>query len=172
MRSDPDFAEPIVDKPLAPSSGTTLAWTWLGVALVNMLVPGGLGLLLTFNAGLVGMALGIAAVLGLGWYAAHIVPQVVRTVVHGGWIVAVVQFFPLLQIAAGSVGVEIVKALGLAEDSNPTIGTVSGGFLATIITAALLIALAWMLGLVGRAVAFLVRRVGGWGASEPIPKEA
>lgn len=177
MRYDPDFANPIFAKVEGPAADGPLSRLWFWACVLNSIVPFLLGTAVTSGLARGGMVLGIVAVVWFGWSLAGTFPEVVRTVVYGGWVVALAQLFPVFQVIAGVIAVSAVTQLGLGigEGQGSRVDGLAGGFLATIVTGGLLIALAGVLGGIGRVVAYLARGVRGGETGrgiEPTPKEA
>lgn len=153
INDDPYFAGRIVDKPSGKLDGTPTVSVWLGASAANLVVPGILGIMLTDDRGRIGMALGVGAVLAFGYRVCFIFRVVVRTIAYGGWLIAVTQCIPIVQIIAGSIGVETAREFGLASGGAfGPINTVVGGFVATLITGGLLLALAFAIGMACRGL--------------------
>ncbi|MDG3004559.1 hypothetical protein [Paludisphaera mucosa] len=158
MVYDPDFAADFIDKLGERSAGRPPVRAWMLVCAGNLIVPGFFGTMLTREGGRLGMVLGVLVVLWLGRRACRHAREAVLTVVYGGWVVAVLQIFPLLQVAAGFCGVGAAVQTGRAMRSDYThIDDVFGGLLATLVTGGLLIVVAAVFGLIGRLAVRLCR---------------
>ena len=179
MSYDPDFGGPIGAKADEPWVDEALMRRWGWACLVNAIVPFLLGMAVTDSTARVGMLLGVVAVVWFGRSFAGSFLEVVRTVVYGGWVVALTQLVPVLQIVAGMVAVGVVEQIGLGPPRDGSriaaVDGLVGGFLATVGTGGLLIAAAGMIGLIGRAIVYLIRRAGSGDAQWKnilTPKEA
>jgi hypothetical protein len=94
------------------------------------------------------MIVGILVILAIGCRACFRHAELVHRVAYGGWLVAFLQVIPFLQILAGSIAIVAAEATCLAQNRElAQIDTLLGGFLATMITGGLLIALAGLIGL-------------------------
>ena len=151
---DPYFAGRVEDK-AGPSKGErpasvkrppVLAWTV--VYIVNLFLPVFLGLSATREGGKFGMLLGVILYFTLGCYLCYVAREVVRTLVYGGWVVAVAQCFLFPHMIVGLFGVSSAGALGQAADLDVT--SEPGGFIATLVTGGILLAAAAVFGLVIR----------------------
>jgi hypothetical protein len=99
------------------------------------------------------MVLGVIVVYLLGRRICFTSPQEMRTVTRGGWLVAALQFFPIPQMVAGTIGVELVRGFALAQSGElGTVDTLLGGFLATLTTGGILIVVAAAFGAAGRGL--------------------
>jgi hypothetical protein len=111
---------------------------WTLVFVLNLIVPLFFGWMLTADSGRFGMAAGIGLLWYLGYRACGQNDWWGRALVRGGFLVALTQLFPLLQIWAGVVGVGIASALGplVMADTHigGTIHTGLGGLIATVLT--------------------------------------
>jgi hypothetical protein len=124
--------------------------TWVVVYVTNSIVPLYLGLMLTANAGRLGMFFALGLLLALVYRVISISSRVEVAFEVGGWVVAVSQFFPLLQVIAGGIGMVVTRTMGQATDGyRPLIYVQSelGGFVATILTGSILISVALSIGL-------------------------
>lgn len=148
---DPDFAARFPARS-APGKGPVdpppfLAW--VGVYLPNLIIPVYFARMICNEPAMVGMVFGVLVVFGVGCRACFRSRRLMLAIIYGGWVVGASQFLPMLQMFAGSFAVGGVAALGLttsgrAEDVN----TAAGGFVATLITGALLLAVAASFGLI------------------------
>ncbi|APW61640.1 hypothetical protein [Paludisphaera borealis] len=148
MLDYPDFA--FLDN---RGKGPAPVLAWACVYVANLPYPLFCGVILTTDSGRMGMVLGILAVFLTGYRSCFVYREAILTVAYGGWIVAAFQFVPFLQVMAGLIGVAVAEATGQAAsgDLGP-INTVLGGFLATLVTGGILIALAAVLGLMTRGL--------------------
>ena len=134
---------------------------WMGVYLVNLIVPLYFGSLVTRGLGKAGMVIGILLVFSLGCLLCFVSRKIILAIVYGGWIVAASQFFPLLHIFAGSIGIRAASALGMTTTHRPDdvdVDTALGGVLATVVTGAILLAVSSILGLVIQGIIFAFTR--------------
>jgi hypothetical protein len=117
-----------------------LQMKWLIVFLLNLPVVLFCAMVCVSGAATLGVATAVPMVAILGWTCCLWFPQTMRQIVIGGSATAIFQFFPLPQMLAGSIALEVCEQMGLAGsyDTGP-IESFSGGFLATIITAVCLL---------------------------------
>jgi hypothetical protein len=126
-------------------------WGWGIVLLANLPMPLLFGLFVVSNSGQLGMLAGVAVV----WFAGHL--HVGRSAVLrgplllGGGCVALSQIFPLLHIGAGTLSVE---TLGNDRELAPGLA-----FVATLLTAAQLLAVALVCGFFLRWAGLLADRL-------------
>ena len=140
------------------AAGRPLSRAWLTVFLANSPVPLFYAWFLTAKHGRIGM---VAAIV-LWWSLGHLVCKTNRrlglSLVAGGILVALSQCFPLLQIIAGMVSLNIYGRLAQAVAGGSVRGpqeqTEFGGFLVTMLTGGMLMAVALGFGSVIRAVIF------------------
>jgi hypothetical protein len=179
ITEDPYFAGPVADKAqfpdkLGPGQPPPIL-PWLVVYVVNLIVPLILAVSATNQSGKVGMGLGILLVFALGCRLCFVSRRAVLTVVYGGWVVAAAQLFPLLQICAGIAGIRVASALsGWSMHREEKGDSVLGGFLATVVTGALLLTVATVLGRIiqgliavkSGSVAIRSEQQTGWGKSD------
>ena len=128
---------------------------WLMVFLANLPIPLMFGWIFTAKHGRLGMA---AAIL-LWWLMGH---QICRTsrgfnlaLVTGGLLVGLSQIFPILQSQAGAWSLGIGSKLGQVKPVHGEefmVLTELGGFLVTMLTGGILIAVALACGSVIRAI--------------------
>jgi hypothetical protein len=160
---DPYFAGRISDKSdtQVGSDGPPplLAWSWVYIA--NLCIPVLWGSMVTREGGRVGMVIGIIVVFALGCRACYVSRRAVLTVVYGGWIVAASQFFPILQIFAGSIGIAAARPM-CGEYGN--VNTALGGFIATIVTGCILMTAATAFGA-------MIRGIISWSTARTRSKE-
>jgi hypothetical protein len=144
---DPDFGDGKTAKFARAPDGTPPTRAWTAVVAANLPVPLYFGMIVTNAGGKLGMACGVALIYWLGLRACRVARGAIIAVVHGGWVVAAFQIFPVLQMAAGTAGLSLASALGLARFHVAVdVDVVLGGFLATLATGAILIAVAAALG--------------------------
>jgi hypothetical protein len=121
---------------------------WLCAFTSNLIVPVLFGLLMTRLGGRIGMGAAIA----LLWYLGHRICGLSvasgRALVIGGFIIAAMQCFPILQIVAGAMSMGLVRVLGLGDfsvdddDPFPSGLTELGGLVAAGLTGLTLMGLA------------------------------
>jgi hypothetical protein len=123
---------------------------WVIVFLLNLVVPGFFGWMVTESGGRNGMLIATLLLLALGYGACGAARRTARTLVFGGLLVTITQFFPLVQIVAGFIGLGIGEAIGQADMSDDALpGQVkseAGGFLITLVTGGLLMAISLVAG--------------------------
>ena len=129
---------------------------WIVVILANLILPLPMGLSCTAGSGITG----IFAAIGLLWFFGHVesgkAPRMGFALNAGGLIVAMSQLYPGLQIISGILGLSIGERIGLVS-RDMKISSAMGGLLVTLLTGGMLIAIAWMAGLVVRGVTEVVR---------------
>ena len=130
--------------------------TWPIVLAANLIVPSMFGLEVTRGGGRWGMGLAIALV----WLSGHLACARFKVLgprlVIGGVFVGLSQFYPVLQIMAGSSSLDFVSWAGMAGGEfagMPDRLTEFGGFLATLLTGGQLLFVATLVGLAGVASA-------------------
>ncbi|RUL87884.1 hypothetical protein [Tautonia sociabilis] len=127
---------------------------WLAVLLVNLPVPLMFGSWITDRDGTIGMGAAVVLLAGVGGWAILRSFRVGLALIVGGSAVALSQVVPMLQFVAGMIGVSLAKAIGLAEPGpweEPTVPGVlgaAGGFVVTVVTGTLLLAVSLGIGLV------------------------
>jgi hypothetical protein len=135
---------------------------WGGVYAANMVVPLLFGWTTTARGGRIGLVLAVVLLYWIVFWVGGKSRDLRSIMLSGGGLVALSQLFPMLQIAAGLIALGIVGKLtgvNLGPDDSPIEGPVPehAGFLATLITGAILLAGAacaglaswWFAGLVG-----------------------
>ncbi len=124
---------------------------WVCVLGLNLIIPLMFGLGFAQDDARWGMWLAIGCI----WLAGHFYCKRGRvnaySLVVGGAFFALGQLIPVLQIVAGMIGLSVARGLNLTNlpsDTKPLPSTSSffGGFLATTITAFLLIPIAYSIG--------------------------
>jgi hypothetical protein len=130
------------------ASGLHLAWVI--VFLLNLVTPLLFGWSRTESSGRIGMLIAAFLLLALGYGACGTARGIARPLVAGGILVAISQFFPLIQIIAGLIGMGIGSAAGQVDgrgDIGPGfVRTETGGFLVTLVTGGLLMTAALVAG--------------------------
>lgn len=128
----------------APSASQQWQLRWPIALLLNLILPILLAWDLTARSGRIGMAAGI----GLIWYLGHrlcaVGARMGRALVVGGFVVALSQICPVLQMASGVLGIAIASAVGqgylpyVDDLASPGVSEL-GGLIATLTTGAVLI---------------------------------
>ena len=134
---------------------------WLMVLAANLPVPLFLGHICTRDYGRPGMYAGVGLVWLLGHEVCRYQPRLASVAIPGGWFVALIQFFPLLQIWAGALALE-VATLHMTTDHMPTAGPLTAS-MATLFTAGILLVVAAVCGVLYRLVFPDEDRAGGLG---------
>lgn len=126
-------------------------WAWVVVLLLNLPVPLLLGFAVASQVSALGMLAGIVVV----WLAGHFfvtrVREVRGTLLVGGVFVGISQVLPITQVVAGLAAIEVLTRRGQLESP-------ADAFAVTLLTAALLAVVALVMGLVLRAVCWLLDR--------------
>ncbi len=125
---------------------------WAFVLALNLIVPLFFGWALTQGYA----RAGLVAAIGCFWIAGHYFCRRGRaaaySLVVGGALFAVTQFFPFPQIVAGMIAVAIAQHFESlffeAGDGLPNLTSAIGGFLATFVTGSILVSLALLIGAV------------------------
>jgi hypothetical protein len=147
---------------------------WVLVFLGNLIVPLLCGWQMTGSGGHVGIVLAIVPMWCLGHYVVDSYRTVRGPLLAGGLCVGLSQVVPVIQVIAGLVGVGIASRMfhDAPPGQDPDIGlthlTEPGAFVATLVTGALLLVAAAVLGLLLR----ITLRSLGWlkdGRDEPVP---
>lgn len=134
-----------------------LSTTWVFVFLFNLPLP----ILCASVVCKDQASLGIAIAVVLMFFAGLAFISLTRfrqTIVSGGVVLMLAQFLPLPQLIAGTIALEICKAMGLAKVDDlgvEQVDSVAGGFVASIFTGLFLLAAAAVIGLA-------VNTVFGW----------
>ncbi|MBA4192617.1 MAG: hypothetical protein C0467_32010 [Planctomycetaceae bacterium] len=121
------------------------------VFVANLIVPLFLGWEATGDGGRVGMVAATAVVLLLTLLVVPKWSELRMILVAGGIFTAVAQTLPLIQIIVGIMSVQTVRHLGFVQEYGYRL-TELGGFLATLLTACMMLAAAFMSGVFLRAV--------------------
>jgi hypothetical protein len=130
---------------------------------MNLIVPLMYGLLETREHGFVGMLVGSLILLLGGFWCCFRFKDFSKALIVGGWIVALSQVYPLLQMLAGIFGMGVANAVGPSPDeeySPYSIHSEPAGCVATIMTGAILIGVSALIGLFVRAIT--PRRLWKW----------
>lgn len=129
--------------PAGRRGAVVLHLAWVAVFAANLIVPLLFGWGMAGPRGRSGLVAAAALILGLGSGLCYYRRDLAAPLVVGATLVALTQLFPLLQILAGVVGVGIVRSLGLmggGGDGPPQILGPLGGFVVTLVTGGILIA--------------------------------
>jgi hypothetical protein len=135
------------------NSAKRLYIAWAVVFALNLIVPLLCGWGMTQPSGRLGMLVAGILLLASGYWVCVSARHIGFALVNGGVAMALFQAFPILQLIAGSLGIELAEAIGLevAAIFNG-ITTAAGGFVVTITTGGLLMAAALVVGLALRAL--------------------
>jgi hypothetical protein len=150
----------------SPIRGNDIYAAWGGVFMFNILVPAFFGWLSTTESGRTGMVIAVVVQLCAGFWVCAKVRTIGLYLVIGGFAVALSQVFPILQFIAGAVALGIGRVLGLANTED-NVTSEFGGFIVTMITGGILMALSAGCG-------FLVQQIGferWFRASAEIPRD-
>lgn len=129
----------------SPSLACEWQWGWALAVAANLPIPLLFGLAAVAKGGLFGMCAGIGAFWLAGAVVMARVPRMRRPLVYGGCIFALSQFFPVAQLVAGAVSLELFG--GTHEPmSEPA------AFLATVVTGGQLLLVVLIGGLFFRAI--------------------
>lgn len=125
--------------------------SWLVVFAINLPIPLWFGWSFAEGDGRAGVIAALPLIFAIGIFGCGVARKVGLALVVGGVIVALSQFFPVLQIVAGVFGIAVGRVLGLVEDGggdvlDSTIPSLAGGFVVTLATAAALIGPAVVMG--------------------------
>jgi MFS family permease len=137
-----------------PLSRRARAWTygaWIFVCAINMAVPLLFSATLTEEHGKLGMLLAVVSFFLCGCLLCAFQRNLALAVIIGGVIVALTQLFPILHIVAGWIGMAVGDLLGVADfgrgDDSPRLLNELGGFVVTLVTGGILMAIATGIGL-------------------------
>ena len=132
--------------------------TWAIVFGLNMVLPLLFSVELTQHHGRLGMCAASLVLLIAGWVLCALSARTARKLILGAAIVALTQFFPILQIVTGSVSMGIAASFQLADGGGgdldpdeggfPEITSELGGFMVTILVGGILLTFASLIGLV------------------------
>lgn len=171
MDHDPYFAgRPHTTK--SPDEPNPLIVGWVFVYILNLIVPLFLAMFVTDKAGKLGMTAAIVALLGLGCLVVPRCRHAGKAVVIGGGFTALLQFFPPLPMLAGTIGVAVARDMGQTLGGDQ-IASEFGGFVATVVTGGVLIAVALVIGWTVQGVSAWIagERVGGRPSKGAGPEE-
>ncbi len=132
-----------------------IAGKWLGVFVVNLIVPGMFAYGVVDQFGLIGVLLAIVLVFLVGGVVFSYRKGFAGPVMVGGLLVASFQLFPIAQLLAGMFGILFAQSLGFVGDDfdgGLEIAGISSGFVVTIVTGGLLILAATVIGILVRVV--------------------
>jgi hypothetical protein len=134
---------------------------WTVVFGLNLIVPWSLGNEVTKGKGQIGICFGIALMWLVGCEIGRRWPSLGWNLTAGGIVVALTQFYPLIQMFAGLVAFAILGRIGSGSTPNSTFNTltapVPGTFLLTVTTGAVL----YVVALCAGALLSLARRPKG-----------
>jgi hypothetical protein len=119
-------------------------FAWVVVFVFNMAVPLLFGWEETRDHGKVGLMVAALLLLALGCLICAADRRLATPLIAGSAMIGITQVFPLLQIVAGLLGMSVGRALGLGahgRDAGPgRIGSEAGGFVVTLVTGGILMA--------------------------------
>jgi hypothetical protein len=136
-------------------SPLVLSIQWTVVLLCNSVVPLLIGWTeVQQGLGQIGIVLGMFFGLLLGYLASIYTPLLVMYAIRGGMLVAFSQFFPVLQLLAGMLGIEFMRKTGIIPGKNLDIGNLGlvDAFLVTMATGSILVGISCLFGLLLRLV--------------------
>jgi len=125
---------------------------WGGVFSFNIFIPLIFGWMSTTESGRTGMAIAIVVQLCAGFWVCARVRTIGHYLVIGGFAIGLSQVFPIPQFVAGLVALIIGRGLGVANTED-NVTSAFGGFIVTMITGSILMALSAGCG-------FLVKQLG------------
>jgi hypothetical protein len=130
---------------------------WPAVFGLNMVLPLFFSTVVTEHHGRFGLCIASFVLLAGGWALCAVSASTARKVILGAALVAVTQFFPVLQIIAGSVSMGIAQSFQLVEGGGgdpdldeqdiPQITSELGGFIVTMLVGGILLTCASLIGL-------------------------
>ncbi len=137
-------------------------WNLFFVALVNMIEPFLFANIISSKKGMIGVVIGVFAVLAITWFVHRFANHLVKYIVLGGGLVAFSQFFPVLQMMAGSIGIWLSDKLfgktwrppqddGFA-DKFDMVDSIPSGVLVTVVVGSLLLIVSFLVGLGLRSI--------------------
>jgi len=131
-----------------------LSIEWTAVLCFNLIVPVLFGMGMTSERAKIGVFLAIAMIACIGYYFCYARPLPVLFIIRGGVLVALSQMFPMLQVFAGALSIQILLTLGIIEDSDilNMLSTATAGFLAALLTGTILMSAAFIVGVLLRLV--------------------
>ena len=110
---------------------------WFGVFVFNLIVPLLFGLLTTDKGGRIGMAIAVIMFFAAGCWICVNHREIGCFLIAGGFLVGLSQMVPVLQFAAGLVGIVICHVVRLMDTEDAT--NEFGGFVLTLITGGILL---------------------------------
>ena len=122
--AQPVRAAEVVDArplPIGSFQSPRPAWTygaWIFVCAINMAVPLFFSATLTEEHGKLGMVLAVVSFFICGCFLCAFQRDLALAVIIGGVVVAMTQLMPILQIVAGTIGLAVGDALGVADFGN------------------------------------------------------
>ncbi len=145
-------AEVVADQPKTDQQRrfTETSFAWLLVLTLNLPVPFACAFAIANTHAIIGATLLVVGLLIAGHLLMKSSPRLMRVFVQGGIVTAISQFFPLLQMIAGSIALDFCAQAGLAipdgEDTIGSINTFAGGIMAAAITAGIVLCVAFGFG--------------------------
>lgn len=128
--------------------GTTLGWVTM--FLLNLPLPLMLGASVSSDSGEVGMAVCVLCLLAVGVVTCRRSPEVMRAISIGAAVTALSQFFPILHIVAGLFAFAAADTLGFGSEADElplhAANSFVGGFIATLVTALIVLFVAAAIG--------------------------
>ncbi|MEM9827935.1 MAG: hypothetical protein AAF958_15195 [Planctomycetota bacterium] len=135
---------------------------WWPIALtLNLCVPVLLGMQVVQPIGRIGMYAAIALMLAAGWLLGKAFPILTGPLLSGAVLVGLAQFFPLLQMIAGLIGLSVAEGLlDIEQDNLMRIDRPLAAFLVTVVTGSILIGFSLLAGgsISGIRAAYKMRR--------------
>jgi hypothetical protein len=129
--------------------GLIIYLAWFAVLVLNLAIPLLLALPLTDDRARIGMLIAIALLCAAGCWVCANSRQAGRSLVIGGVLVGLSQLFPILQMFAGVVAMNIGVFSGLGHHGEiETLNTEIGGLVVTLITGTILMSIAAGIGFV------------------------
>jgi hypothetical protein len=125
---------------------------WALVFAINCIAPVLFAINMTRDFGRLGVGIAVFMFLVMGWYFGRLHSRNAKRLVTGAIIVALTQFFPILQFISGFIAFSITEELGGVEkldDEDFGFGEISsffGGFVCTALTGGTLIGVAIVIG--------------------------
>jgi hypothetical protein len=136
---------------------------WVALLVLNLPLPLWLGWDVVNEFGRCGLIAAIVFVWLLGHLTVHRLGDWLESLLFGGVCTALLQFFPVVHLVAGLIGLDLALRLDPAASSSRA--SAIGGFLATVFTAAQLLVVAFVIGETFRAVARLGESASSRGRS-------
>ena len=132
-----------------------LSVQWTVVLLCNSVVP----LLIGWTEaqqgqGQFGIILAMGLCLVLGYVACIYIPLFALIATRGGFLVALTQFFPVLQLIAGMIAIDTIRKTGIIPGQTLDRGSLGlfDAFLVTVATGSILIGISVLFGMLLRLV--------------------